>query len=65
MDSIENRSKSRISQSRASNVLKAEDAELLSNFAENDSGKLGVEVARQLVDSKKIGLLARNLSRFE
>jgi len=65
MDSIENRSKSRISQSRASNVLKAEDAELLSNFAENDSGKFGVEVARQLVDSKKIGLLARNLSKFE
>lgn len=65
MDSIENRSKSRISQLRASNVLKAEDAELLSNFAENDSGKFGVEVARQLVDSKKIGLLARNLSRFE
>lgn len=65
MDSIENRSKSRISKSRASNLLRAEDAELLSNFAENDSGKLGVEVARQLVDSKKFGLLARNLSRFE
>ena len=65
MDSLEKRNKITISKSRASKLLKEEDAALLSNFVENDSGKLDINVARQLIKSKKIGILARNLSRFE
>lgn len=65
MDSLEKRNKITISKSRASKLLKEEDAALLSNLAENGSDKLDINVARQLIKSKKIGILARNLSRFE
>jgi hypothetical protein len=65
MDSLEKKNKITISKSRASKLLKEEDAALLSNLAENGSDKLDIKVAKQLVKSKKMGVLARNLSRFE
>lgn len=62
---MESRGKIMISKSKISKLLKEEDAKLLSNFVENDSGKWGIKVAKQLIESKNFGILSRNLSRFE
>ena len=59
--SIELRNGKVMSELKLSKLIAEEDAALLANFMENQDGKLDISAAQELIKSRKIATLARNL----